>query len=229
MLGSFDPYSKNYNELVDKALRQTGYDANSLVVAKLLKLKSLFPSLSNKPLHLLDFGCGIGNLYGHLADFFPQATYTGVDLSKESILKARSRFPGDTNFQYYDAPDWETPKYDLIFASGVFHHIPHADHAVLIEKLSSLLNQGGRLIIWEHNPINPFTQKIVKECVFDQDAILVPSTDIKNHFRRASLSKIQIIYTTFFPKFLSVLNFMDPYLSWLPLGGQYVITGERVG
>jgi trans-aconitate methyltransferase len=229
MLGSFDSYSKNYNELVDKALRQTGYDTNSLVVAKLLKLKSLFPSLSNKPLHLLDFGCGIGNLYGHLADFFPQATYTGVDLSKESILKARSRFPGDTNFQYYDAPDWETPKYDLIFASGVFHHIPHTDHAVLIEKLSSLLNQSGRLVIWEHNPINPLTQKIVKECIFDQDAILVPSRDIKNHFRRASLSKIQIIYTTFFPKFLSVLNFMDPYLGWLPLGGQYVITGERVG
>ena len=161
--------------------------------------------------------------------FFSRSHLHGLISQKNLFLKLVHDFQEILTFQYYDSPDWETPKYDLIFASVVFHHIPHADHAVLIEKLSSLLNQSGRLVIWEHNPINPLTQKIVKECIFDQDAILVPSTDIKNHFHRASLSKIQIIYTTFFPKFLSALNFMDPYLGWLPLGGQYVIIGERVG
>lgn len=225
---SFDPYSKNYNELVDAAISQTGYDTNSLVAAKLLKLKHLFPALSDKSFHLLDFGCGVGNLYGRLAEFFPSASYTGVDLSKASILKARSRFPDSTNFQDYDSPEWGTFRYDLIFSSGVFHHIPHAEHAELIEKLSSLLNPGGKLVIWEHNPINPITQKIVKDCIFDEDAVLVPSKKLRNHFRRASLSNIQVIYTTFFPKFLSALNFTDPYLGWLPLGGQYVITGENL-
>jgi hypothetical protein len=76
---SFDSYSKNYNELVNNAIRQTGYDTDNLVSAKLHKLRSLFPSLSEKPFRLLDFGCGVGNLYGQVAEFFPTAIYTGVD------------------------------------------------------------------------------------------------------------------------------------------------------
>tara|TARA_B100000686_G_C16614077_1_gene875421 strand:+ start:319 stop:1005 length:687 start_codon:yes stop_codon:yes gene_type:complete len=224
---SFDSYSKNYNELLNQAIRHTGYDTDNLVSAKLHKLKTLFPSLSQKPFQLLDFGCGVGNLFGHLKKFFPNAVYTGADLSKDSIEKARSRFPIDTNFQEYDSPEWGRLHYDLIFSSGVFHHIPHPDHVKIINKLCSLLNPGGKLVIWEHNPLNPVTQKIVKDCPFDKDAVLIPSKTLKNHFNQVALSNIRIIYTTFFPKFLSALNVLDPYLGWLPLGGQYLITGQK--
>jgi len=224
---SFDFYSKNYNERVNNAIRQTGYDVESLVSAKLYKLQSLFPTLSEKPFRLLDFGCGVGNLYGQVSDFLPTAIYTGVDSSKDSILKARSRYHRDSDFQKYDSKEWETYRYDLIFSAGVFHHIPHAEHAKLINKLSSLLNKGGRLVIWEHNPLNPITQKIVKDCPFDEDAVLVPSKDLKNHFTQVPLSNVRVIYTSFFPKFLSALNFMDPHLGWLPLGGQYLVTGLK--
>ena len=103
---SFDSYSKNYNELVNKAIRNTGYDADALISAKLHKLKTLFPTLSNKSFQLLDFGCGVGNLFGHLKEFFPNTVYTGVDLSKDSLEKARSRFPANTNFQEYDSQKW---------------------------------------------------------------------------------------------------------------------------
>ena len=95
---SFDSYSKNYNELVNKAIRNTGYDADALISAKLHKLKTLFPTLSQKSFQLLDFGCGVGNLFGHLKEFFPNTVYTGVDLSKDSLEKARSRFPANTIF-----------------------------------------------------------------------------------------------------------------------------------
>ena len=224
---SFDFYSKNYNERVNNAIRQTGYDVESLVSAKLYKLQSLFPTLSEKPFRLLDFGCGVGNLYGQVSDFLPTAIYTGVDSSKDSILKARLRYHRDADFQEHDSKEWEANGYDLVFSAGVFHHIPHADHRRLINKLSSLLNKGGRLVIWEHNPFNPITQKIVKDCPFDEDAVLVPSKDLESHFTQVPLSNVQIVYTTFFPKFLSALNFMDPYLGWLPLGGQYLVTGQK--
>jgi trans-aconitate methyltransferase len=224
---SFDFYSNNYNELLNNAIRQIGYNADNLVSTKLHKLKSLYPSLSEKPFRLLDFGCGVGNLYGQVAQFFPTAIYTGVDPSKDSILKARSRYHGDSDFQEYSCKEWEKTQYDLIFSSGVFHHIPHVMHTGIIDKLSSLLNKGGKLVIWEHNPLNPVTQKIVRDCPLDEDAVLVPSKNLKNLFTRVSLSNVQVIYTTFFPKFLSTLNFMDPYLDWLPLGGQYLVTGQK--
>ena len=121
---SFDSYSKNYNERLNNAIRQTGYDVDDLVSAKLYKLRSLFPSLSEKPFRLLDFGCGVGNLYKQVTDILPTAIYTGVDPSKDSILKARSRYHRDPDFQEYDSKEWETNVYDLIFSAGVFHHIP---------------------------------------------------------------------------------------------------------
>ena len=224
---SFDSYSKNYNKLLDEAIRPTGYDADALISAKLHKLKTLFPTLSQKSFQLLDFGCGVGNLFGHLKEFFPNTVYTGVDLSKDSLKKARSRFPANTNFQEYDSLEWGNLKYDLIFSAGVFHHIPHTDHTKIINKLYSLLNSGGKLVIWEHNPLNPVTQKIVKDCPFDKDAVLIPSKTLREQFNGVPLSNVQVIYTTFFPKFLSFLNFLDPYLGWLPIGGQYLIIGQK--
>jgi len=212
---------------VDDTIRYTGYDTENLAYAKLQKLKSLFPGLSKKEFQLLDFGCGVGNLYEHVSKFFPGCVYTGVDSSKKSVKKARSRFPAKVNFQEYSSSNWQGLKYDLIFSAGVFHHIPHFEHAKLINKLSSLLNNGGKLVIWEHNPLNPVTQKIVRDCPVDQDAVLVSSKTLKEYFKQVSLSNDQIIYTTFFPRFLSKLNFLDPYLGWLPLGGQYLVTGQK--
>jgi trans-aconitate methyltransferase len=169
----------------------------------------------------------VGNLYGQVAQFFPKAEYTGVDPSKDSVIKARSRFQNKAAFQEYESHEWESCRYDLIFSAGVFHHIPHIEHAKIIKKLSSLLNPGGKLVIWEHNPLNPVTQKIVRDCPIDEDAVLVSSKNIKKHFERVSLSNIKISYTSFFPQFLSTLNFMDPYIGWIPLGGQYLVTGQK--
>ena len=227
MSGSFDSFSKNYNTVVNDSIRRTGYDTESLVSAKLQKIAHTFPDLTDKKFRLLDFGCGVGNLYGGIAKFFPNAVYTGVDPSINSIKKARLRFQVNNAFQGYESQEWTSLKYDLIFSGGVFHHIPQKEHSKIIEKLFSLLNQNGRLVIWEHNPLNPITQKIIKDCPIDKDAVLVSSKNIKKLFEGVSFSKVNVSYTAFFPKFLSPLNQLEPLLEWLPLGGQYVVTGQK--
>ena len=228
MPDSFDQYSSNYNELVDHAIRQTGYETNNLVAAKLQKLKDLFPTLSKQPFHFLDFGCGVGNLFESLNIYFPQVHYTGVDPSKESILHAKSRFGDQIDFHNSDSHKWRTLRYDLIFSAGVFHHIPNTQHATLIQELSTLLQTNGRLVIWEQNPLNPITRKIVNDCEFDFDAVLVSPKTLKDHFENSSLKNVQTIYTTFFPQLFSSFSFLDAYLGWLPLGGQYLVTGQKI-
>ena len=56
MSNVFDSYSKNYNNHVNDVLRITGYDTNSLIKAKLVKLQELFPDLVQLHFNLLDFG-----------------------------------------------------------------------------------------------------------------------------------------------------------------------------
>ena len=42
---SFDSFSKQYNLFADQAIRISGYDTQTLVDAKLKKLKNLYPAL----------------------------------------------------------------------------------------------------------------------------------------------------------------------------------------
>lgn len=224
---TFDSFSKNYNEELNGTLRLTGYDTGTLTKAKLIKLQELFPALAQNHFNLLDFGCGIGNLYESVKQFFPNSSYTGVDESGESIIKAQSRFSNNSIFHNLNSENWKNTQYDLIFSAGVFHHIPHDEHQSILEELSGLLKPNGKLAIWEHNPFNPVTKKIVNDCIFDQDAVLINPYRMKKKFTAIPLSSIRVTYTSFFPKPLSYLNALDPYLGWLPLGGQFVISGEK--
>jgi SAM-dependent methyltransferase len=229
MTNTFDPFAKTYNNEVDDVLRITGYDTGVLTKAKLKKLNQLFPDLASRNFNLLDFGCGIGNLFEQLHNFFPHTTYTGVDKSNGTIEQARFRFSGHSVFHELESDRWRNQKYDLIFSSGVFHHIPHRDHKDILKELYDLLNPEGKLVIWEHNPFNPFTKSIVKDCIFDRDAKLITPFLMKKNMLSVSFTNIQTLYTTFFPKSLSSLNMVDPYLSWLPLGGQFLTIGKKIG
>ena len=228
MTKAFDSFSKNYNKDLNDALRLTGYASSTLTKAKLLKLQALFPELVPLHFNLLDFGCGIGNLYESVKQFFPNASYTGVDDSGESINKAQSRFGNNSIFHNLNSENWKKTQYNLIFSAGVFHHIPHDEHKNILKELSGLLKPNGKLVIWEHNPFNPITKKIVTDCVFDQDAVLIYPHQMKKNMLGIPLTNIRIVYTTFFPKSLSFLNVLDPYMGWLPLGGQFVTYGEKI-
>ena len=229
MTNTFDPFAKSYNDEVDTALRVTGFDTIALTQCKLKKLTRLFPDLVPQHFNLLDFGCGIGNLFEAVHQFFPYTAYSGVDKSQQTITQARSRFSNHLVFHDLKSNSWKNQKYDLIFSSGVFHHIPHSDHKVILKELYGLLNPSGRLVIWEHNPFNPFTKLIVKDCIFDQDAELITPFLMKRNLLSVPLTNIQTLYTTFFPKPLSSLSILEPYLSWLPLGGQFLTIGEKRG
>jgi trans-aconitate methyltransferase len=167
-------------------------------------------------------------LYELVEEFFPNASYTGVDKSGESINQARSRFLTNSIFHDLNSENWKRYKYDLIFSAGVFHHIPHNEHKNLLQDLSSHLNPKGILAIWEHNPFNPFTKKIVNDCILDQDAVLIYPHRMRKNMLEIPLSNTRVVYTTFFPKILSCLNVLDPYLNWLPLGGQFLAYGEKI-
>lgn len=99
--------------------------------------------------HILDLGCGTGNL---AAMFLPYGCQvTGIDFSVAMIAIARRKFPS-IHFQVQDvrAPlaGHFFPLYDHIVSAYVFHHFPIEEKIRLVKHLlSHHLVEGGKLII----------------------------------------------------------------------------------
>jgi len=223
----FDKYSNNYKTLLDESLKLTGFDTDYFPTAKIRTLARLFPELCQRPIRILDFGCGTGSLYRPITKFFPQADYVGTDLSDKMVQQAKDLNDGADVFYEMASEQWQQGAYDIIFAANVFHHIPHSEHLKILKELRSLLVCQGKFILWEHNPWNPFTRKIVNDCVFDKDAVLVSPTQAKQLGQKTGFSAMRIVFTTFFPKSLAFMASLEPWLEWLPLGGQYLLVAEN--
>jgi ubiquinone/menaquinone biosynthesis C-methylase UbiE len=109
----------------------------------------------------LDVGCGTGTLAARLA----QAGYemTGVDPSEGMLEVMRTRHPtveavrGDGT-----ALPFEDERFDLVYCVAVMHHIadPEAVRKTLGEMLR-VARPGGRILIWDHNPRNPYWGRLM--------------------------------------------------------------------
>jgi hypothetical protein len=117
--------------------------------------------------------------------------------------------------------------YDLIVVANVFHHIVPTSRQATIETLRERLGSAGRLIIFEHNPLNPLTRLSVRLSPIDKNAQLVSAKPMMTMMRRAGFSEIDRRFIVFFPKMLSWLQPLEPRLSWLPLGAQYVLISKK--
>lgn len=71
--------------------------------------------------HLLDVGCGLGDLHDWLQNNRPGVIYSGIDITAAMTAKASERFPDvaiSTNTIF--TLDTSCCSYDYIFASGIF-------------------------------------------------------------------------------------------------------------
>jgi SAM-dependent methyltransferase len=174
---------------------------------------------------VLDFGCGIGRSMPYLREVFPKADIIGCDPSAESLAIARKQNP-TCRFVSMDELSLE-PKFDLVIASCVFHHIPPQDRQIAIRYCYSRLKEGGHFIIFEHNPINPVTRHLVKTCPFDADAVLLSMRETIARMRNEHLNIDESSYYLFFPQSLATLRPFEKYLRWLPMGGQYFVCASN--
>jgi len=117
--------------------------------------------------------------------------------------------------------------YDVIVLSNVLHHVKPVDRELLICKAGSRLAIGGKLVIFEHNPINPLTRWAVSQCPFDEDVTLLPNRETGGYFGQSELVLLWREFIVFFPRWLKWLRSFEPFLSWCPLGAQYVVVASK--
>ena len=97
----------------------------------------------------------------------------------------------------------------------------HTDRAV-VGSIKQALKSGGSLCVFEHNPINPVTRKIVSNCIFDEGVELIQKRSLRTLISGiGGFTSQHAGYFLFFPPRLKAFTPLETILSWLPLGGQH--------
>ena len=219
---NFDDYADQYEKMLQDQLSFFSKDRGYFSEYK-VALASKYCKIS--PERIIDFGCGIGLSLPFLIRYFPQAQIFATDLSKRSLAHVEKNFP-KVNVQQDCELDGH--EYELIFVAGVFHHVPVSQRLAVMRRLAGLLAPGGLLFVFEHNPFNPVTRRMVATCPFDEDAELITLNEMKQLVTRSGELKITATnYCLFLPQFLSFLRPLEKFLNWLPGGGQYFVVGEK--
>ncbi len=98
-----------------------------------------------RPAHIVDLGCGTGNVTALLRRAWPQARVTGVDASASMLERARAS-DAAVDWQRAEIAGW-TPSapVDLLFSNAALHWLD--DHHILFPRLLDLVAPGGVLAV----------------------------------------------------------------------------------
>jgi trans-aconitate 2-methyltransferase len=96
------------------------------------------------PRHVVDLGCGPGQLTASLADRWPRAQIQGVDNSREMIEMARSQQTDRVRFELGDVEAWRpSAPVDVLVSNATLQWVP--GHRDLLPRLVSSLSENGWL------------------------------------------------------------------------------------
>lgn len=219
----FDEYAENYDQILKDQL--SFFSEDDKYFAK-YKISLLAKHVPETPKRILEYGCGTGRNLAFIHEHFPDAEIFGGDISKQSVALAKEENP----FAYCFSLEEEGPypdHFDLVFVAGVFHHISPNERLSVMSNIYKQLKDGGVLFVFEHNPYNPITRKLVRECPFDADASLLAMSDMENLLKQANFEVKEKKFTLFIPPALKVFSVIENYLGWLPLGGQYFVQARK--
>ena len=225
----FNDFQDCYKEQLQNAISFIGQDLDYFTEVKARYLCEIAKKYlgNTRNLSVLDLGCGVG-----LTDRFLNTEFRklyGIDISEGIIEKAALTNPS-VCYQVYDGKriPFTEESMDIVFTVCVMHHISPSVWLDMIREFHRVLKKGGLLVIFEHNPFNPLTRRVVNNCKFDADAVLLTQYAVKNLINDIGLNLVEGSYILFFPFRGPVFSILDRILRWLPLGAQYYVVGRKV-
>jgi SAM-dependent methyltransferase len=128
---------------------------------------------------VLDVGCGTGALAQRLSASGYEVT--GVDPSDGMLEVMRSRSP---EVRAVRASGTELPfepnGFDVVLSVATMHHI--ADASAIrrtLAEMTRVSRPGGRILIWDHNPSNPYWSRLMARVPQDTgDERLIPEAEL---------------------------------------------------
>jgi SAM-dependent methyltransferase len=223
----FDKYAGDYTRIIDDYISFGGQSQEFYTRAKADQLRRLVAATpSAEPIEILDVGCGHGLIHPFLRD--PNYRLTGVDVAGEAIRLARQTNP-EVIYETYDGRRLPYPdaRFDVVFTICVLHHVPVEQWPAFVAEMRRVLRPGGRVVIFEHNKLNPAVLWVVSRIPIDRDAVLLTSWRTRSLVRDAGFQEIACRHILFFPLDAPRLRAFEERLGWLPMGAQYYVTARK--
>lgn len=228
-MAEFDRYREKYEQEIDGAIAFAGMKHDFYTRVKADFLAGLFLQRfgGDQALQVLDVGCGNGKIHPMLLERRHDLTLTGTDVAAETIAQAAEDHP-TVRYDAYDGLTLPYPDktFHAAFTICVMHHVPREQWLGLMKEMRRVLRTDGILSVIEHNPWNPVTRRIVNTCPLDKNAVLLSSSQTRSLFREAGFEDIACRYILFTPLPHRAFRKLDRWLWPIPLGAQYVITGQ---
>jgi len=222
---NFDKYGRSYDDIMQNQHKNFG-DIKYYAEYKIKILNSIVKR-NTQDLKILEYGCGIGRNLPYISKAFHKSHVFGFDISKESLEIAKQSNKEVVIIESEQELMRYKNYFDVIFIAGVYHHIEPSLRNNVTLNIFKLAANNCNVIVFEHNPYNPLTRRMVSTCEFDRDAVLLSKKELQSIFIRAGFKNNSGSYTLFFPPILKSLSFLEKFLKWLPLGGQYYIAVKK--
>lgn len=231
-MSEFDNYAEEYEQTLVTVGKVSGFDPTYFDEYKIKEVYNFLTArhLSDEEFTFLNYGCGIGKSEKFIRKYFKRAHIYSIDPSRRSMEIAEEKNRHLTNIEFRLLNGHHIPfekTFDIIFLANVLHHIPRNDHTQVLEHLYRKLNDEGHLFVFEHNPFNPITVKIVQSCKLDEKAVLLTPLYTNRILARAGFNWRKVRFRVFFPKFLNFMTFLEYYLGKVPFGAQYYFVARK--
>ena len=219
----FDAYARQYDAALEQGLAVSGEGKQFFARGRVAWLARCLDSLRFRPRAVLDFGCGTGTSVPLFFELLGAREVTGVDVSAASLAVAQDRH-GAADVRFIHLHDWQPdPTADLVFCNGVFHHVPPVERAGVVDRIFAALRPGGLFAFWENHPYNPGTRYVMSRIPFDRDAIMLSPPEARRLLKAGGFEVVRTDFLFIFPRMLSWLRWIEPWVSRLPFGAQYQV------
>lgn len=223
----FDRCAPHYQGVLNRALAPSGEAPHYFARSRVEWLQRKLCALRFAPLSVLDYGCGTGGSVPFLKAILHPRRILGVDISSQSLQWARQQHREEgVEFSNCDH-DFAPAQFHLAFSNGVFHHIAPAERLSALRYVYDSLVPGGIFALWENNPYNPATRYIMGRCEFDQEAIPVTCKQAIKLLQNSGFEVLGRSSYFYFPRWLKWLRGLEPALSPLLLGAQYLVLARK--